>query len=70
MNFVNLEEQQQKAFRHALFLGNEHPVRKAVLLAIDNRSRALVNGTQRYFAEILANAFYKKSPFPGKARSD
>ena len=51
----------KRPFRHALFLGNEHPLKKAVLLAIDNRSRTLVNGTQRYFAEVLANEFYKKA---------
>ena len=58
LNFINLTPDQQKAFRHALFLV-DHPLRKKVIQAIDNRTRTLVNGTQRYFAEVLANKLYK-----------
>ena len=58
-NFINLSSDEQKAFRHALFLVG-HTLRDKVIQAIDNRTRALVNGTQRYFAEILANKLYKK----------
>ena len=57
-NFMNLSSDEQKAFRHALFLN--HPLRDKVIQSIDNRNRTLVNGTQRYFAEVLANKLYKK----------
>ena len=60
-SFINLTEEQQKAFRHALFLMEGHPVRDKVISAIDNRTRTLVNGTQRYFAEVLANNLYKEA---------
>lgn len=59
-NFIDLNLEQQKAFRHALFLVG-HPIRDKVIRAIDNRTRTLVNGTQRYFAEVLANNLYKKA---------
>ena len=59
-SFINLTPDQQKAFRHALFLIG-HPLRKKVINAINNRTRTLVNGTQRYFAEVLANTLYKKA---------
>ena len=59
-SFINLTLEQQKAFRHALFLVN-HPLREKVVNAIDHRTRTLVNGTQRYFAETLANGLYKKA---------
>ena len=58
-SFINLTPDQQKAFRHALFLVGE-PIRNKVIDAISNRTRAFVNGTQRYFAEVLANNLYKK----------
>ena len=60
-SFINLTPEQQKAFRHALFLSASHPLRNKVIEAINNRNRALVNGTQRYFAEVLANGLYKKA---------
>ncbi len=61
-SFINLTQDQKKAFRHALFLDG-HSLRKKVIKAINNRTRALVNGTQRYFAEALANTLYKKAKF-------
>ena len=64
-SFINLTPDQQKAFRHALFLVG-HPLRQKVINAIDNRTRTLVNGTQRYFAEILANSLYKKAKAIGR----
>ena len=64
-SFINLSLDEQKAFRHALFLKN-HPLYEKVIRAIDNRSRTLVNGTQRYFAEVLANNLYKKAKAVGK----
>ena len=57
-SFINLTRDQQKTFRHALFLVG-HDLRQQVINAIDNRNRALVNGTQRYFAEEIANNLYK-----------
>ena len=59
-NFVQLNAEEQKAFRHALFLIG-HPLRDKVIRAIDNRNRTFVNGTQRYFAEVIANNLYKKA---------
>ena len=64
-SFINLEPDQQKAFRHALFLV-DHPLRAKVLNAIDNRTRTFVNGTQRYFAEMLANKLYIMAKKEGK----
>ena len=64
-NFINLTQDQQKAFRHALFLVG-HDLRDKVINAIDNRTRTLVNGTQRYFAEIIANSLCKKARTIGK----
>ena len=58
-NFLNLTTPQQIAFRHALFLPEGHDLRKKVINAIDHRTKTLVNGTQRYFAEVLANSLYK-----------
>ena len=64
-SFINLTPEQQKAFRHALFLkGN--PIRDKVIAAIDNRTRALVNGTQRYFAQSLADNLHRRAKKEGK----
>ena len=60
-NFTQLKEEEQKAFRHALFLEEDRPLRKKVINAINNRNRTFVNGTQRYFAEVIANNLYKKA---------
>ena len=60
LNFSQLDKDEQIAFRHALFL-EEHSLKNKVISAINNRNRALVNGTQRYFAEVLANELYKKA---------
>ena len=65
-SFINLPLPRQKAFRHALFLSCSHPLRKKVINAINNRNRALVNGTQRYFADVLANNLHKKAKHEGK----
>ena len=66
-NFDSLEQNQQKAFRHALFLVGDS-LRNKVIQAIDNRNRAFVNGTQRYFAEVLANTLYKKAKTETKGK--
>ena len=60
-SFINLSPDEQKAFRHALFLANDNEIKKAVIKAINNRNRTFVNGTQRYFAEVLANTFYLRA---------
>ncbi len=60
-NFINLSKKEQLAFRHALFLNDDSPVKKSVIDAINSRVRTLVNGTQRYFAEVLANEFHKQA---------
>ena len=60
-NFISLNADEQKAFRHALFLKKSNPLRQKVIDAIDSRKKALVNGTQRYFAEALANNLYRKA---------
>ena len=59
-SFAMLTTEQQVAFRHALFLVG-HPLRGRVIDAINHRNKTLVNGTQRYFAEVLANRLYKKA---------
>ncbi len=64
-SFRNLSFDQRKAFRHALFLVDD-PIREKVLEAIDHRVKTFVNGTQRYFAEVLANELYKKAKSLGK----
>ena len=61
VSFVNLSEEDQKAFRHALFLNKDHPLREKVIDAISRRTQTLVNGTQRYFAQAIADNFYKKA---------
>ncbi len=58
-SFINLNPDQQKAFRHALFLKKEDQLREKVIDAINHLNQTLVNGTQRYFAEVLANKLYK-----------
>ena len=67
-SFINLSADEQKAFRHALFLKEGHLLREKVINAIDNRTRTFVNGTQRYFAEVLANNLYKKAKSIKKQR--
>ena len=60
-SFIDLDHNQQKAFRHALFLEHGNPLRDAVISAINHRTKTFVNGTQRYFTEALANELYKKA---------
>ena len=57
-NFLNLSFEEQKAFRHALFVKE---LREKVINVINNRNRTFVNGTQRYFTEVLANILHKKA---------
>lgn len=57
-SFINLNSDEQRAFRHALFLEKDNDLRKRVIRAIDNRNRAIVNGTQRYLAQCIADRLY------------
>ena len=59
-HFVNLTPLQQRCFRHALFLEG-YPVREQVLQAINYHHRVAVNGTQRYFASVLANTIHRRA---------
>ena len=67
LSFINLNTEQQKAFRHALFLPDRgpsrqkviDPLRQKVINAIQNRNRTIVNGTQRYMAQCIADKLYK-----------
>ena len=70
-SFINLTPDEQKAFRHALFLigtkfliGNK--LQDKVINAINNRNRAIVNGTQRYFADVIAHTLYQEAKKIGK----
>ena len=60
-NFSNREDDEQKSFRHALFLPEGDPLRNMVINEINNRNRAIVNGTQRYLAQIIADKLYAKA---------
>ena len=66
-SFINLTSEQQKAFRHALYLSNDegNNLCQKVIKAIDNRTRTFVNGTQRYFAQVIADELYKKAKKAG-----
>ena len=61
INFTNLESKTQIAFRHALFLPKNNSLRKKVIQAIQNRNKTIVNGTQRYLAQCIADKIYKKA---------
>ncbi len=59
--FVALTQQQQVAFRHALFLASDDELRSAVVNAIQHSSKSRVNGSQRFMAQLLADALWKKA---------
>ena len=63
LSFINLDQDQRKAkaFRHALFLDDTDPLKQKVINALQNRNRAIVNGTQRYLAQCIADKLYKKA---------
>ena len=63
-NLINLTSDEQRAFRHALFL-TDHELHQKVIDAISSRSKTFVNGTQPHFAQVLANNFYKKAKRAG-----
>ena len=53
-NFHRLDTEVQQAFRHALFLKSQDPIRRLVEDTLKTSIRARVNGTQRYCAELIA----------------
>lgn len=59
LSFINLSENQQKAFRHALFLEDSDPLKQKVINSLQNRNRAIVNGTQRYLAQCIADKIHR-----------
>lgn len=71
--FIALDSATQIAFRHALFLPADHPLRAQVISAIVHRNKSRVNGTQRYMAQLLADVLIQKSrgtPLEGKLEFD
>lgn len=64
-NFANLTLEEKKAFKHALFLREENKLRKEVINIINRKNKTFVNGTQRYFAEVLSNLIYVKAKRKG-----
>ena len=59
LSFINLTTEQKKAFRHALFLQQDDPLREKVIQSLQNRNRAIVNGTQRYLAQCIADKIHR-----------
>ena len=53
-NFLNLTDESKINIRHALFLNPESSARKKVVRMLNNSHRTRVNGTQRYFASLIA----------------
>lgn len=54
-NFLRLKNiKEQVAFRHALFLEPKDPARRLVENALKTSYKAKVNGSQRYFASLIA----------------
>ena len=70
INFLNLTATQQVAFRHTLFLPLSHPLRQQVIHAINHKTKTFVNGTQRYFAEVLSNTLIRKALKEGHTPQD
>lgn len=63
--FISLSEPLQIAFRHALFLPIDHPLRQLVIKTILHTNKNRVNGTQRYMAQLLADILVKKAEKTG-----
>lgn len=53
-NFLNLDEEDKRFIRHALFLSPKSKARKKVERMLNSSQRTRVNGTQRYFAALIA----------------
>ncbi|SMN01533.1 hypothetical protein SPONN_2612 [uncultured Candidatus Thioglobus sp.] len=72
LSFINLEKDVAIAFRHALFLDGD-PLKQKVINALQNRNRTIVNGTQRYLAQCIADKIhrsYRKENPKGKLEFD
>ena len=54
-NFLNLDDETRRNIRHALFLNPENSARKKAERILNSSQRSRVNGTQRYFASLIAN---------------
>ncbi len=67
LSFINLDEKQKIAFRHALFLKDD-PLKCKVIKVLQNRNRTIVNGTQRYMAQCIADKIYKIAKQAGKEK--
>ena len=61
INFSNLDPKQKIAFRHALFLQRQDPLRKKIIKNLKNRNKTIVNGTQRYLAQCIADKVWRKT---------
>lgn len=68
LSFVNLNDAQKNAFRHALFLADTDPLKQKVLKSLQNRNRTIVNGTQRYLAQCIADKIYRIAKNVGKEK--
>ncbi|PNQ58502.1 hypothetical protein [Vibrio sagamiensis] len=64
--FRALSPENQVAFRHALFLPADHPLRALVISTLQHRSKNRVNGTQRFMAQLLADTLWQKAKELGK----
>ena len=58
-NFLRLTPEEQIAFRHALFLESTDLARQLVRRVLQTSDKARVNGTQRYFAALVAQEMDK-----------
>ena len=58
-NFLRLTPEQQVAFRHALFLEENDLAKELVRRVLQTSDKARVNGTQRYFAALVAQEMDK-----------
>ncbi len=67
--FIALTKEQQIAFRHALFLPVNNPIRQLVISSILHTNKTKVNGTQRYMAQLLADILIKKAMKAGISSS-
>lgn len=64
--FRALTPENQVAFRHALFLPADHPLRALVISTLQHRRKTRVNGTQRFMAQLLADTLWQKAKELGK----
>ena len=67
LSFIDLNNEQRVAFRHALFLDDDDPLKMRVIRALQNRNRTFVNGTQRFYAQLIADKLHGRSRKAGLA---